>query len=166
MNAVSQRDWEIRALANDSEASHCASAMAASDPWLTLGIPAEALFRHLTDRTREVFVVGQEGRVAGSLILNLNGPLKGYIQSIFVFREFQNQGLGARIVEFAEQRIFRECPNAFLCVSSFNEKAQRWYHRLGYEKVGELTDYLVAGHSEIILRKTRGPALTYSPSRA
>jgi [ribosomal protein S18]-alanine N-acetyltransferase len=35
--------------------------------------------------------------------------------------------------------------------------SRRLYARLGYQVVGELTDYLVEGHSEILLRKTVGP---------
>jgi ribosomal protein S18 acetylase RimI-like enzyme len=48
------------------------------------------------------------------------------------------------------------------CVSSFNHGARRLYERLGYHVVGELTDYIVEGYSEILLRKTRGP-LTERP---
>ena len=45
----------------------------------------------------------------------------------------------------------------FICVSSFNPGARRLYERLGYQVVGELPDYMVRGHSEILLRKTTGP---------
>ena len=31
------------------------------------------------------------------------------------------------------------------------------YWRLGYDVVGELHDYIVAGHAEILLRKTIAP---------
>jgi len=60
-------------------------------------------------------------------------------------------------MRFAEERIFRESPNVFLCVSSFNPRAKALYERLGYEAVGELNDYIVRGHSEHIFRKTIGP---------
>lgn len=49
-------------------------------------------------------------------------------------------------------------PNVFLCVSSFNPDARRPYQRLGYEYIGELKDFIVTGHSELIYRKTRGAA--------
>jgi ribosomal-protein-alanine N-acetyltransferase len=58
---------------------------------------------------------------------------------------------------FAEERIFSETPNVFICVSSFNKFTQRFYERLGYEVVGELKDYIISGHSEILLRKTIAP---------
>jgi ribosomal protein S18 acetylase RimI-like enzyme len=51
----------------------------------------------------------------------------------------------------------QQTANVFMCVSSFNIEAKRLYIRLGYEVVGELRDYIVAGHSEILLRKTIGP---------
>ena len=50
-----------------------------------------------------------------------------------------------------------------MCVSSFNPDALRLYRRLGYMIVGELRDYLVAGHSEILLRKTQGPWSGWTP---
>ena len=45
----------------------------------------------------------------------------------------------------------------FICVSSFNPGAQRFYRSLGYETIGELKDFVVRGHSEILLRKTIAP---------
>jgi len=65
--------------------------------------------------------------------------------------------LGRQLIAFAEERIFRESPNVFLCVSSFNSDARRLYERLGYELIGELRDYLVRGSSELLMRKTIGP---------
>jgi len=48
-------------------------------------------------------------------------------------------------------------------MSSFNKSAQGFYKRLGYEKIGEITDTTVRGHSEFIMRKTRGPVRDYRP---
>ncbi|MBK6494929.1 MAG: hypothetical protein IPG05_07475 [Gemmatimonadetes bacterium] len=50
----------------------------------------------------------------------------------------------------------RRAPNVFLCVSSFNPDAERLYRRLGYEVVGTLTDFIVTGHHETLLRKSTG----------
>ena len=46
-------------------------------------------------------------------------------------------------------------------MNTFNTDAQRLYERLGYQRVGELTDYIVAGYSEILLRKTIGPLTSF-----
>jgi ribosomal protein S18 acetylase RimI-like enzyme len=65
--------------------------------------------------------------------------------------------VGTDLIRFAEERIFPTYPNVFLCVSSFNPRARALYERLGYELIGELHDFLIAGHSEFLLRKTTGP---------
>jgi ribosomal protein S18 acetylase RimI-like enzyme len=65
------------------------------------------------------------------------------------------------LIRFAENRILGETPNVFLCVSSFNPMALRLYKRLGYEAIGELTNFIVPDHSEILLRKTIGPLVEF-----
>jgi len=92
----------------------------------------------------------------------MTGALVGYIQTVCIDARVRGQGLGSSLLEFAERRILRVSPNIFMCVSSFNEGARRLYDRLGYKVVGELTDYIVEGHSEILLRKTVGPIATFS----
>lgn len=147
----------IRPLAGAAEAAACARLMATSEPWVTLGRTHEASLRIITDPTREVTVAEQRGEVAGFVIVCMTGAFVGYIQTVCVAPTGRGRGLGSRLVAHAEDRIFRESPNVFLCVSSFNPHAQRLYQRLGYAVVGELTDYLVRGHSEILMRKSRGP---------
>ena len=71
--------------------------------------------------------------------------------------EVQGRGLGSAVLRWAEERIFRESPNVFLCVSDFNTGALRLYRRLGYELIGALPDFLIAGSAELLLRKTAGP---------
>jgi [ribosomal protein S18]-alanine N-acetyltransferase len=52
--------------------------------------------------------------------------------------------------------LFKEFQNVFLCVSSFNKKAEKLYRKLGYKKIGVLEDFFVTGYDEIIFRKSRG----------
>jgi ribosomal protein S18 acetylase RimI-like enzyme len=147
----------IRPLQGPDEARACAQLMANSEPWITLRRDYEFALKRLSDPTREVYTAMFEMTLAGFIVLNLRGPLNGYIQTIGVMPESRNCGIGARMIAFAEERIFRESPNVFLCVSSFNAAAQRFYARLGYQRVGELKDYVVKGHSEYLMRKTKGP---------
>ena len=156
---------DIRPLASDEEAAQCARMMAATDPWITLGRGYEASLERIKDPSREVYVAIDESGLAGCLILCMTGAFVGYIQTVIVAPDAQGKGIGSRLVEFAEDRIFKESPNAFLCVSSFNSGARRLYERLGYQYVGELTDYIVVGHSELLFRKTRGPWSDYTASR-
>jgi|CXWL01.1.fsa_nt_gi ribosomal protein S18 acetylase RimI-like enzyme len=149
----------IQALTTEAEARACAQVMATSQPWLTLGRDFDACLRTVGAPGRERHVAHINGRLAGFVILNLHGALVGYIQTVGVVAEFRGRGVGTSLVAFAEQRIFSEHANVFMCVSSFNHGARRLYERLGYARVGELTDFLVAGQAEILLRKTRGPIL-------
>ena len=156
-------DLNIRPLRDATEARFCAGFMAASEPWLTLGLTAEQIFQRLTNPAREVHVAELERQAVGVLVLHLDGPLNGYVQIVATHPGWRGRGLGTRLMRFAEERIFRQSPNVFLCVSAFNLRAQNFYERLGYECVGELPDFLVPGHSEILLRKTRGPLLGFLP---
>lgn len=154
----------IRPLATVAEAQECARLMSTSEPWITLGRSYEASLQILTDEERERYVAYAEGQLVGFLILNLRGAFVGYIQTVCVAAGSRDRGFGRQLIAFAEERILREHPNVFMCVSSFNESARRLYERLGYRVVGELKDFIVAGHGEILLRKTRGPLLGYAHS--
>jgi ribosomal-protein-alanine N-acetyltransferase len=148
---------DILPMSGEAQERECAALMAASDPWLTLGQDFDSLLRTVRLTGRERYVAHVNGRLAGFLLLNLQGTFAGYIQTVGVAPEFRGQGYGTRLIAFAEQRILRDHQNVFLCVSSFNQTARHLYARLGYHEVGELTDFLVAGHSELLLRKTIGP---------
>ena len=149
-------DLTVRPLADAAELDWCARLMAGSEPWLTLGRGMEACRQSLGDSAKERYLALLDGRPAGLLILDMRGLLAGYVQSICIHPDFRSQGLGSRLLAWAEQRIFRDSANVFLCVSSFNEGAQRLYRRLGYEPVGKLTDFFVKGYDELLLRKVRG----------
>jgi ribosomal protein S18 acetylase RimI-like enzyme len=131
--------------------------MANSEPWITLRRTYDDSIAMLNDPVREIYVGIVEETVVGFLILRMDGAFVGYIQTVAVEPGWRGRGVGTRLIECAEQRIFRESPNVFISASSFNPGAQRLYERLGYEVIGELKDYIVPGHSEMLLRKTIGP---------
>lgn len=147
----------IRRAMNDAELELCARTMANSEPWLTLRRTFEDSVALLSNVTKEVYLAAHESEIAGFIILDMNGAFKGYLQTICVMPSCRGHGVGTQLIAFAEQRIFREAPNVFMCVSSFNPEARKLYLRLGYEIVGVLKDYVVAGHDEILLRKTIAP---------
>jgi [ribosomal protein S18]-alanine N-acetyltransferase len=130
--------------------------MAESEPWITLQRDYSSSLRNLSSAEKEIYVAVQGEEVVGFIVLNMHGGFVGYIQSICVEPRWRNHGIGHKLVDFAEQHVFKNYPNMFICVSSFNPNAQRFYRGLGYEVVGELKDYIVDGHSEILLRKTIG----------
>jgi ribosomal-protein-alanine N-acetyltransferase len=155
---------EIRLLASADEAKRCAQMMCSTEPWITLGRSFAESLALLQDPERETYVAADGDQPLGFIILNMRGAFVGYIQTVCVDDAARGQGVGTRLVEFAERRIFRETPNVFLCVSSFNPRARALYERLGYETIGELKNYLIEGASEILMRKTIGPKLKSATS--
>lgn len=147
----------IRRIQGRQDVEDCARLMSGQEPWLTLQRDFEESVKILTDPSRESYVATVDGRIVGFLVLSLEGAFVGYLQTVCVAPEWRKQGIGRRLIAFAEDRIFGVAPNVFLCVSSFNPDARRLYERLGYEVVGALGDYIVRGHSEILFRKTTGP---------
>jgi ribosomal protein S18 acetylase RimI-like enzyme len=134
------RTLDIDKLETASDSEWCARAMSGSEPWVTLGRSFEESLQIITDPSKEVYLSSVEGDAAGFIILNMKGAFVGYIQTICIAPEFRGHGIGSRLLQFAEDRIFAVCPNVFLCVSSFNEGARRLYERAGYETIGELRD--------------------------
>ena len=148
-------DADVRPLGAD-EVSQCAQLMVSSEPWLTLHLPIESALGVLSDEMREVYATHDTKGVNGFVVLDMRGLVRGYIQILCVRPDCRGQGHGSLLIEWAEKRIFRESPNVFICVSSFNTGARRLYERLGFQAVGILHAFVVRGHDEILLRKTRG----------
>jgi len=150
------RPIAMRRLATRDDEERCARLMSTSEPWISLGRDYDMALTVVRDRSAEVYVAELDGQFVGFVILSLTGVLNGYIRTIAVEPGLRGRSVGTQIMAFAESRIFQTSPNAFLCVTSFNHRARALYERLGYEYVGELTDFFVNGVSELLYRKTRG----------
>lgn len=151
----------VRLITEDADRRACARMVATTEPWITLGRTEAQMLARLEDPTRELHGAWVDGKLAGFLLLCMVGAFTGYVQTLCVEAEWRGRGVGTHLLRTVEARVLRETPNVFMCVSSFNAGARRLYERLGYQVVGELTDYVVPGHSEILLRKTIGPHATY-----
>jgi ribosomal protein S18 acetylase RimI-like enzyme len=129
--------------------------MASSDPWITLRRDEAACGAALRRPCTELFMArGQASGLAAGFILLAPYGLAGapYIAILAVAAEARGYGVGSQLLQFAEQR-FHGRGHLFLLTSSFNQQAQEFYRRHGFEQVGELKDYSMAGHSELILHK-------------
>jgi hypothetical protein len=119
---------DIRPLQNTAEVEICARMMVSTEPWIRLQRTFDETVKIITDPSREVYCAINDGKITGFIIIVMQGAFIGYIRSICVESDW-----------------------------SFNKGAQKLYKRLGYKTVGKLKDYVVAGHSEILLRKTIAP---------
>ena len=147
---------QIQPLTDPKDISQAAALMVSSEPWITLKLSTETAVSLLTDPTKEVHATRDAKGVTGFIVLDLRGLLRGYIQILCVRPDCRGRGLGSTLIRWAENRILQDSPNVFICVSSFNTRARRLYERLGFEPVGALREFIVNGHDEILLRKTRG----------
>jgi len=149
----------IHSLSTREEKIICAEMLENSEPWTTLGIDLDQVMSTLNDNFNEVFVVYIKEEIVGTIIIQTKGAFSGYLKSIAVKPEFRDQHLGKFMMEFVEDFILSKSQNVFLCVSSFNTNAQKFYLKLGYSTIGVLKNYVVEGHDEILMRKTIGPIL-------
>jgi ribosomal protein S18 acetylase RimI-like enzyme len=146
----------VTPLSSADDLDWCARLMSNNDPWRTLRRDYAACVQALENPVKERYIARVDGERAGLLILDMTGPFPGYLQTIAIAPESRNRGVGSQLIAWAEERIFRDSPNVFMCVSSFNVDARRLYERLGYEAVGVLPRIFVEEHDEVLLRKTRG----------
>ena len=147
----------IHRLSSTEEKIICAVMLANSEPWITLGMDMDQVMMNLNNTLNEVFAVYIKDEIIGTIVIQTKGAFTGYLKSIAVKPDFRGNNLGEFMMEFVEDYILSKSQNVFLCVSSFNTKAQKFYLKLGYEIIGTLKNYIVEGHDEILMRKTTGP---------
>jgi len=131
--------------------------MSQSEPFTTLKFNYEKCKLAVRGDYKEVYLATVENEFAGFVVLQFYGLLRGYIQTICVEPAFRSKGIGTALLKFSEEKILKLHPNVFMCVTSFNHRAQKLYYSLGYEKVGELKDHIIKGADEYILRKQGCP---------
>lgn len=144
---------EIRLTKNENELDACAQLMSESEPFNTLQLTFEKCKSAVRGDYKDVFLAVEDNVFVGFVVLSYYGVLRGYIQTICIKPDYRNRGIGSKLLKFSEDKLRKEFANIFICVSSFNPKAQALYERLGFEKIGELKDHFIKGKDEYILRK-------------
>lgn len=147
----------IQKTSDQEDLEWCAALMAGNEPWITLQRSYDDCLQLLVDPISEVYLLSQTGNRIGFVMIKLKGSFTGYLQNIVLSEEMRGKGIGEAAIRYVEGLIFRVSPNVFICASSFNSRAQKLYHSLGYEPVGILKDYIMAGYDEVLMRKTIAP---------
>lgn len=139
--------------ATTAEREWCARLMAGSDPWITLGRGLDVLLPAALDPEYVVLVARRGGAACGFVRIHPRGVAGSpYVASIAVAEAERGRGVGKALLDATEARA-PKARYVFLCVSSFNPRARALYERHGYRLVGELPDYVVDGHSELLMGK-------------
>jgi ribosomal protein S18 acetylase RimI-like enzyme len=139
----------------------CARMMSKTDPWITLGMNYEQCLNAFAGSCKEIYVIETEDLITGFVILQTCGTFSGYIQTICIDEAYRGMGFGKKLLKFCEERVHKFSPNLFICVSSFNKGAIKLYYEFGFKLIGELDNFVKAGFTELLLRKSIGPRVGY-----
>jgi ribosomal protein S18 acetylase RimI-like enzyme len=148
----------IRKAAAD-DARWAAGVMSSSDPWVTLGRGFDACLAACTSAL-DVLEIAECGGERCGLVLVRPAGMAGapYLVSLAVAPAFRSHGVGAALLDHVERSYAGRSRHLFLCVSSFNPRARRFYERHGFEPVGTLRAFLIEGADEILMHKRLAPA--------
>jgi ribosomal protein S18 acetylase RimI-like enzyme len=152
---------EIRPLA-PADVPALADGLAALPLMVRYGRDARALSRALEAalaRGEGLLVAAQGGAPAGLAWFLPAGTLAlgGYLRLIAVLAGGEGKGVGAALLRAFEAETARASAHAFLLVSDFNEAAQRFYVREGYQRVGALPGLVLPDVAEVLYWKRLRP---------
>ncbi len=160
--AEDREDVKIRPLRRAGDARECASMMARMSPWTVLRLDQKRLLASLQAAGSSTLLAhGPRREILGCITYRIPWMLGGYVALLAVAAGARGRGIGRRLLSEAEKAIFERTPNVFLCVSDFNEPARAFYRACGYEEVGLLSDFMLRGKGEILMRKSAGPLEEY-----
>jgi ribosomal protein S18 acetylase RimI-like enzyme len=130
----------------------CKAIVAGSEPWRTLHESVNfLLFIH----SKQAYVCTRGDEPVGFIVFTPEPVFArgGYIRAVGVAPGMRRSGIGTRLLAFAEHKISRSSPNAYLCVSSFNRLGQIFYKSQGYKMVGKIPGLILPQASEHIYWK-------------
>jgi diamine N-acetyltransferase len=117
---------------------------------------ADAMTRFLMTRNDGSvrYVIEADGKEAG--VISLRSPwLKGpYLELLAIFPKFQGRGIGTKLLHWMEQEAVQHgARNLWVCASTFNTGALRFYERHGFTQIAALFGLVDDNSDEILLRK-------------
>lgn len=143
-----------------ADAPACAAMACASEIGLRYGFEPEALaatLRAALEAGGELFVALSGGELAGFAWIDPRGAFSSapYLRLIAVDESRRGSGVGSALLDEFESRTASVGRDWCLLVSDFNLKAQAFYERHGYRKVGAIPDFAREGIAEVFMAKPR-----------
>jgi ribosomal protein S18 acetylase RimI-like enzyme len=139
-----------------ARAGELAAAIVAMKPWSEMNYPADLMAGFLVSADGGVsrYLVEADQHAAGVVSVRypwLRGP---YLELLALLPAFQRRGIGATVLAWLEEEArLRKARNLWVCASSFNADALRFYERHGFRHAAALPDLVADGYEEILLRK-------------
>jgi ribosomal protein S18 acetylase RimI-like enzyme len=126
------------------------------EPWSVMNYPADRLAAFLASAGGGVarYVVSVDGEEAGAVSVRHPWLMGPYLELLALLPRAQNQGIGSSIMAWFETAALQHgARNLWVCASSFNERALRFYERHGFTTAAMLPDLVADAYNEILLRK-------------
>ncbi len=143
----------------------CAAIVAQTEPWKSLGEGIDFVRLVRREQRENAAYVYTTGTIVSGFIIFTPYPVfarGGYLRAIAVNPEMRKKGIGRKLLTLAEKKTAFFSPNFYLCVSSFNRKAQAFYKKLGYTRVGKIPGLIIPHASEhIYWKQLKRPAKAY-----
>lgn len=141
-------------IGQDADRRWAAEVMSSSEPWISLRRGFDACLRACESDIDTLHIATAAGQRCGLILVRERGVAGApYLVSIAVDVAFRSQGIGAEMLAYAESLFRGRYRHFFLCVSSFNPRAQAFYRRHGYGVVGQFRDFIVDGLDEVLMVK-------------
>ena len=102
-------------------------------------------------QNRQVIVAFVGGRLAGWLQYNLFIEKLPFINRLYLFEEYQRQGIGTGMVKFWECEMLDKGFSQLMLSTEKTNSALEFYKKLGYKELGSF-DYF-GEHDELLLGK-------------
>ncbi len=148
------------------DAEWAARLMVATEPWTTLGRGLDQC-RAAGARPEMILFVARAGdERCGFALVNPRGVAGApYLAAVAVDEDWRSRGVGAALLGHCERWAAGLSRHLFLCVSSFNTRAQQFYWRQGFRQVGVLADHVIEGASErLMYKRVDGRIATVAPA--
>ncbi len=106
----------------------------------------------------EIYVaIDQNHNCVGFLWVILNGIFHAfpYLHIVAVKQENRGHGIGKKLMQFFEDKCFKDNTKLFLVVADFNPDAKLLYESVGYIEVGKIPSLYREGIDEYLMMKLR-----------
>lgn len=145
-------------LAKKEHVGDCLQSIKHSDVW-------DAYFKSDPDANKKIeemitkkqmyVVLNRNGNCIAAMGVVNNGCFikYSYLALLAVKKRYRRKGIGEKLINKFEEIGFRKADRVFVLVSDFNKKAQSFYKKLGYKKVGHIPDLFKKDISEHLLIK-------------
>ncbi len=102
-----------------------------------------------------LYVALCDGKCAGFAYFILEGAFHAfpYLHLITINEEYRGMGIGKKLIEFIEAKLFETRDKIFLLVGDYNPGAKIFYEKLGYKQVGTIPSLYRKGIDEYLMMK-------------